>query len=143
MSPNRIVIDTNVFISGLLSPERNARKAINIAINQFRILQSDETYQELETRICKKKFNKYLEINDRQDFLLEIKNQSLFITISYQTTICSDPDDNKFLELAVSGMARYIITGDRDLLILENHNDIPIVKPTTFLDLVKSDNDGV
>lgn len=133
MNLNRVVIDTNVFISALLNPLGTPRKVIKIAVNQFTILQSEVTYQELVTRISKKKFDKYLEKDDRLNFLLSIKNKSLFVDISHETRVCSDLDDNKFLELAVSGMAQYIITGDNDLLILNTYEEIPIITPAEFL----------
>jgi putative PIN family toxin of toxin-antitoxin system len=133
MNPNRVVIDTNVFISALLNPVATPRKVINIAVSQFTILQSEATYQELATRVSKKKFDKYLEKDDRLDFLLAIKNRSLFVDILHKTTVCSDSDDNKFLELAVSGMAQYIITGDNDLLILNTYQGIPIISPAEFI----------
>ena len=126
MNPNRVVIDTNVFISALLNPVGTPRKVIDIAVNQFTILQSEATYQELTTRISKKKFDKYLEKDDRLNFLSSLKNRSLFVDMSHETRVCSDLDDNKFLELAVSGMAQYIITGDNDLLILNTYQGIPI-----------------
>ncbi|MDJ0598459.1 MAG: putative toxin-antitoxin system toxin component, PIN family [Crocosphaera sp.] len=135
MSPNKIVIDTNVFISALLNPLGTPKQVIEIAVNHFTILQSESTYQELETRISKKKFDKYLEKNDRLDFLLAIKYKSSFIDICHQTIICSDSDDNKFLELAVSGIANYIITGDNDLLTIKSYQEIEIIKPINFLNL--------
>ncbi|MFN9674119.1 MAG: putative toxin-antitoxin system toxin component, PIN family [Microcystis sp.] len=133
MNPNRVVIDTNVFISALLNPLGTPKKVINIAVSQFTILQSEATYQELATRISKKKFDKYLEKDDRLDFLSSLKNRSLFVDIWHETRVCSDLDDNKFLELAVSGMAQYIITGDKDLLILNTYQGIPIITPAEFL----------
>ena len=51
MNPNLIVIDTNVLISAVLSLEGTARKALNRVYQCFQIAQSDETYQELVTRI--------------------------------------------------------------------------------------------
>lgn len=133
MNPNRVVIDTNVFISALLNLLGTPRKVIEIAVSQLTILQSEATYQELATRISKKKFDKYLEKNDRLDFFSSLKNRSLFIDIFHETRICSDLDDNKFLELAVSGMAQYIITGDNDLLILNTYQGISIITPAEFL----------
>ncbi|TRV42499.1 MAG: putative toxin-antitoxin system toxin component, PIN family [Microcystis panniformis Mp_MB_F_20051200_S9] len=133
MNPNRVVIDTNVFISALLNPLGTPKKVINIAVSQFTILQSKATYQELATRISKNKFDKYLEKDDRLDFLSSLKNRSLFVDIWHKTRVCSDLDDNKFLELAVSGMAQYIITGDKDLLILNTYQGIPIITPAEFL----------
>ncbi len=133
MNPNRVVIDTNVFISALLNPLGTPKKVINIAVSQFTILQSEATYQELATRISKNKFHKYLEKDDRLDFLSSLKNRSLFVDIWHETRVCSDLDDNKFLELAVSGMAQYIITGDKELLILNTYQGIPIITPAEFL----------
>ncbi|MFM7277507.1 MAG: putative toxin-antitoxin system toxin component, PIN family [Microcystis aeruginosa] len=133
MNPNRVVIDTNVFISALLNPLGTPKKVINIAVSQFTILQNEATYQELATRISKNKFDKYLEKDDRLDLLSSLKNRSLFVDIWHETRVCSDLDDNKFLELAVSGMAQYIITGDKDLLILNTYQGIPIITPAEFL----------
>nr|WP_287170763.1 MULTISPECIES: hypothetical protein [unclassified Microcystis] len=57
----------------------------------------------MATRISKKKFDKYLEKDDRLDFLSSLKNSSsLFVDIWHETRVCLDLDDNKFLELAVS-----------------------------------------
>lgn len=74
MNPDRVVIDTNVFISALLNPVGTPRKVINIALSQYTILQSAATYQELESRISKKKFDRYLEKNER----LDLANLAIF-----------------------------------------------------------------
>jgi putative PIN family toxin of toxin-antitoxin system len=74
MNPDRVVIDTNVFISALLNPVGTPRKVINIALSQYTILQSAATYQELESRISKKKLDRYLEKNER----LDLANSAVF-----------------------------------------------------------------
>ncbi|USR92897.1 hypothetical protein NEA10_09345 [Phormidium yuhuli AB48] len=58
MNPKLIVIDTNVLISAVLSPEGTARKALNRVYHSFEISQSDETNQELVARIYQRKFDK-------------------------------------------------------------------------------------
>lgn len=136
MNLEPVVVDTNVFISAALNPNGTPRKAIDLIANgNFVIIQSEATYQELATRIQKKKFNKYISDLDRKIFLTVIKNNSRFIPVSHQTIVCIDADDNKFLELAVSGKAKYIVTGDNDLLCLENYRNICIVTPADFLAL--------
>lgn len=60
MNHKLIVIDTNVLLSAALIPDGTACKAINKTYKQFKIAQSDETYQELKTRIYKHKFDKYI-----------------------------------------------------------------------------------
>ena len=136
MSPEPIVVDTNVFISAALSPNGTSRKAIDlIATNNFIIIQSQATYKELATRIQKKKFDKYISDVDREIFLKVVKSNSRFISVAHQTTVCIDADDNKFLELAVSGTAKYIVTGDNDLLCLQSYQDINMITPADFLNL--------
>ncbi|WP_079680589.1 putative toxin-antitoxin system toxin component, PIN family [Planktothrix sp. PCC 11201] len=49
---------------------------------------------------------------------------------------CRDPKDNKYLELAVSGNADYIITGDKDLLVLNPFRAISIITVDQFLLLI-------
>ncbi|MDJ1170562.1 putative toxin-antitoxin system toxin component, PIN family [Roseofilum sp. BLCC_M154] len=136
MSPKLIVIDTNVLISAVLSPEGTARKALNRIYHQFKIAQSDETYQELVTRIYKRKFDKYIADEEREDFLSVIKHYSQFVKVESQVEICRDVDDNKFLELAIDANAVFLITGDRDLLSLKSQIEYQnlIITPREFLE---------
>ena len=52
----------------------------------------------------------------------------------YTVNICRDPDDNKFLECAVSSRALYIVSGDKDLLDLEQFDDVAITTAAEFYD---------
>lgn len=119
MSHKLIVIDTNVLLSAALSPEGTARQALNKAYKQFKIAQSESTYQELTTRIYKPKFDKYISDAERQYFLDVVKKYSQFIEIISQVDICRDAEDNKFLELVKDANAEFLITGDQDLLALK------------------------
>ncbi|MBL8133918.1 MAG: putative toxin-antitoxin system toxin component, PIN family [Anaerolineae bacterium] len=65
-------------------------------------------------------------------------SEAEFITISSSVRICRDPKDDKFLELAVNGMADYLISGDDDLLDLNPFEGISIVSPREFLDRMQS-----
>ena len=137
MNHKLIVIDTNVLLGAALSPNGTARKALDKVYKEFKIAQSDKTYQELNTRIYKRKFDKYISDEDRQDFLDIVKKYSQFIEIKSQTNTCRDPDDNKFLELAKDANAEFLITGDQDLLSLNTLAEYQnqIITPRDFLDL--------
>ncbi len=52
---------------------------------------------------------------------------------------CRDPSDDKFLEVAVSGSAQMIVSGDGDLHALHPFAGIPIVTPARFLALLASE----
>lgn len=47
--------------------------------------------------------------------------------------VVKDPDDNKFIECAVATNAKYIVTGDSDLLEIKSYFDIEIINPAMFL----------
>ncbi|WP_301337560.1 putative toxin-antitoxin system toxin component, PIN family [Microcystis aeruginosa] len=79
----------------------------------------------------------YITLEQRQQLLVRILEISLLIRPTDHTEICRDRDDNKFLNLATSGEARYLITGDNDLLILQRYGKTEIVTPREFLKIVR------
>jgi len=86
-------------------------------------------YTELREVLNRRKFDKYLELEERQKFLIKFVNTSRRILIQETISICRDAKDNKFLELAVNGDAQFIITGDQDLLVLNPFRGIKIITP--------------
>jgi putative PIN family toxin of toxin-antitoxin system len=129
------VIDTNVIISALLFRSSVARQSFDKALNNGYLLQSFETIGELDNVLRREKFNKYVTETERLQFLGELVAQAKLIQIVETTTACRDPKDDKFLELAISGKANFIISGDQDLQVLHPFRDIPILSPTAFLAL--------
>jgi putative PIN family toxin of toxin-antitoxin system len=131
---NRFVVDTNVLISALLFKNSVPFRAIELAEKQGIILYSEATLNELEQVLNRKKFNKYLSLEDRQVFLLKFISASELVSIKETIAVCRDEKDNKFLELAVSGNANIIVTGDLDLLVLNPFQAVEIVTPDIFID---------
>jgi putative PIN family toxin of toxin-antitoxin system len=131
---NRFVVDTNVLISALLFKTSVPFRAIELAEKQGIILYSEATLNELEQVLNRKKFNKYLSLEDRQVFLLKFISTSELVSITEKIAVCRDEKDNKFLELAVSGNANVIVTGDFDLLVLNPFQAVEIVTPDMFID---------
>jgi uncharacterized protein len=127
------VFDTNVIISAILIETSVSALALAKAQAMGLILQSDETFAELKTTICRKKFSKYLSAEKRDKFLEIFEKQSKFIVVTTNPTICRDPKDNKFLGLAVDGQATCIVSGDNDLRILQKFEAIVILSPSEFL----------
>jgi putative PIN family toxin of toxin-antitoxin system len=131
---NRFVIDTNVLISALLFKTSVPFRVIELAETKGIILYSKTTLNELEQVLNRKKFNKYLSLEDRQVFLLKFISSSQLVSITENITVCRDEKDNKFLELAVSGNANVIVTGDLDLLVLTPFQAVEIVTPDMFIE---------
>ena len=133
MKKNRIVIDTNVFISALLIRKSVPFQVVNIAFKQGFILNSDATFSELQQVLTRRKFEKYLTSEERNIFLFKLANESQSIDIKEEIKACRDAKDDKFLELAVNGNADFIVTGDADLLVLNPFRDIEIITPEIFI----------
>lgn len=136
MNKFKFVVDVNIIISALIFPNSKPNQALQKAQDFGDILMSPEVWQELEKVTTRPKFNRYLDLADRQKFLLDLYNTiTPIITIKETITECRDQKDNKYLELAISGNADYIITGDQDLLVLNPFRHVTIVNADDFLSL--------
>jgi len=133
MTKLRLVIDTNILISGLMSVNSLPQQVFDYATSQAILLMSDEVQSEIENVISRPKLQKYITLERRTKFLSELSQQVERVTINQQIRACRDPKDDKFLDLAVCGEAHYIITGDADLLDLHPFQNISIIKAARFL----------
>ena len=142
MNPNeRFVFDTNVLVSGLLFAESKPAQAFFLALRAGTLLTSLAALHELSTVLHRKKFDKYLTNDERDQFLDHYTRSSITIDITETIQLCRDPNDDKFLEIATNGAATYLVTGDPDLLVLHPFRGIPILSPNTFLQTI-SEPDG-
>jgi predicted nucleic acid-binding protein len=92
-----------------------------------------KTLEELREVLNRKKFERYINRDDKEDFLRDVVDRSTIIEPNSRISICRDPKDNQILELAISGKANLIITGDDDLLVLNPFQSILIVTPDAWL----------
>jgi putative PIN family toxin of toxin-antitoxin system len=129
----RIVVDTNALISRLLLPRSIPGKAVRKAVDAGQILISEVTLAELADVLGRLKFAPYVSIQDRQQFIRLLGRVAEMVPITHTIRACRDPNDDKFLEVAVNGAASVIITGDKDLLALNPFRKIAIVTPAQYL----------
>jgi len=129
----RLVFDTNIIISALLFEGSKPFKAFLIGLERGEILFSASTLTELKEVLWRKKFDPFLTHEERKEFLASFVIYGTPVEPGEKITKCRDPEDNKFLELAVSGRADFIVSGDQDLLILNPFRNIPIVTPHEFI----------
>lgn len=128
------VFDTSVLISAALFKGSTTDQALEKAQSIGKVIVSESTYAELQEVISRSKFNKYIRKIDRKRFLIRYKSESLLIPVVHSVSVCRDPDDNRFLELALSGKANCIVSSDPDLLVLNPFENIPILTPKEFLE---------
>ena len=122
-------------MSALLVPGSKPRRALDQAFQEGRVLLSFATLAELYDVLHRKQFRRYIEEEDARSFLAALARDSEWIDVDVQVNACRDPRDNKFLEIALSGRATHLISGDADLLVLDPFQGIRILSPQEFLDL--------
>ena len=129
----RCVFDTNTVVSALLFEEGNPGLALKAALEHGDLLLSLEVAEEMAEVLRRSKFDEYVRRETREEFLWALVRDAIFVEVDEQIHECRDPDDDKFLELAVTGEATHIVTGDRDLLVMHPFRGISIVSPRDFL----------
>jgi putative PIN family toxin of toxin-antitoxin system len=130
----RFVFDTNVYLSGILF-NGVARKAIEYLIEgKANIYISKNIIEEIEKVLLSPKFN--VGIEKAQFIIKEI--ESIAYTIEPKNeirNICRDNKDHIILECAIESMSEYIVTGDKDLLVIKDYEGIKIITIKEFIEL--------
>ncbi len=135
----RAVIDTNVIISAVLLPRSVSRQVFDFVVLQGTLLASEQTLEELNEVLCRAKFDKYLPEQKRLEFFAALVRKVEIIAVLEVITDCRDVKDNKFLELAINGNASHLVSGDKDLLVLNPFREVLIMPPAAFLNNCNAD----
>jgi putative PIN family toxin of toxin-antitoxin system len=125
MRVERLVLDTNVVISAVLSPLGKPYACLRWALDNATLMVSRELLEELETRLARPKFDRYLDASKRRAVVADLALSAVQVELRGAVKICRDPDDDKLLEIAVVGRADCLVTGDQDLLMLDPFQGIP------------------
>jgi len=125
----RVVLDTNVFISGIFWEGNFCSQIINAwKEKKFYLVSSIELIEELIKTL------KYFKIQMLEEIIEEWRNliisNSILVECSNKIDIIKeDPEDNRFLEAAIAGKADLIVSQDKHLLNLKEYDNIKILKP--------------
>jgi putative PIN family toxin of toxin-antitoxin system len=130
------VFDTNVLVGRMLNPGGIPAQAVDAGLDTGVILLSDATYAELAEVLMRPKFDPYLSTSDRHRLLEATATVSRRVTVTRTVRACRDPRDDKFLEVALSGPAEALVSGEADLLALHPYLGLPILSPRDFLSAV-------
>ena len=128
----RILIDTNILISGLFFHGLPKKLLSAMDFEKFNVCVNKEIVSEYVEKIDKK-FSKAKYVLDKElheKFFSNLQN----FEIKSNLKICRDPDDDKFINCAIDAKAIYIVSGDNDLLTIKNFAEIEIVTAREFYD---------
>jgi len=134
-------LDTNLFISALLTAKGNPARILNRwKAGYFDLVISLPILKETKRVILYPKIRKRLNWTDGEinEFLLGLAQFSFMVSgESKVDVIKDDPTDNKYLACALEGNADYIVTGDQHLLRVGEYKGTKIISPKEFLDILK------
>ncbi len=131
MKTKRIILDTNLWISFLISNNLSQIDSL-IKSRTLTLIFSNESLEEFIDVIQRPKLSKYFTIIDTQQILQLFDDFGELISVKSNIEICRDAKDNFLLNLSLDGKADYLITGDKDLLVLGKIGNTEIIKFTDF-----------
>ena len=129
----RVVLDTNAVVSGLLGGTA-AEVIRRWRAGSFDLILSEEIMTEYMDVLNRPRFS--LPTWVVEELLGYIRARAAWVEPRGEIeTVGRDPSDDKFLEAAVTGQADWLVSGDNDLLDMEEYQGIAIVPPHKFLEL--------
>lgn len=136
----RAVLDANVYVSAFVRPEGPPGQIVERFLKDgaFEIVLSPEIVEEVLRALAYPKVRKHARTNvDPELWFEDIVVLAKLISGELELSeVSEDRDDDKYIAAAIEGRAAFVVTGDRDLLALEEHEGIRIMNPRAFLDLL-------
>jgi putative PIN family toxin of toxin-antitoxin system len=129
----KVVLDTNVFISGVFFTGPPHRILEAWRDSRIQIVISPHILEEYQ-RVGETLASKFPDIDLQPIFDLLTLNAEVVASKTLAEPICRDPDDDKFLACALTSGAQYIISGDKDLLTASGYKGLEVVSPRRFVD---------
>ena len=135
----KIVVDANIFASGLIKPKSNPGKILNlIKQNQVELVLSPGIIKEIKRILLYPKIQRYHR-RTPQEIDAYFEDILIFAWVVEGKEpidiIKDDPTDNKYLACAHEGEADYIVSGDHHLLDLGTYQEIEIIQAKAFLSI--------
>ncbi len=128
----KVVLDTNVIISGVFFSGLPAKILAAWADGRFELVASVEVLGEYR-RVAERLHKKFSSIDIKPVLDLVTRETRIVVPASVPGSACDDPDDLKFLACALAGGARFVVTGDRALLRASAFQGIEVVTPREFV----------
>ncbi len=137
---HKLVLDTNTIISAFFWEGNEAELFRKIENDKAELYITGEILKEIEDVIKRPKFSEVMRkanLTPGQIIQKIISLSHLVIAPQLNIKVCRDEKDNKIIECAQSAKADYIVSGDKDLLVLKEYNGIPIVRTWKILQLLE------
>ena len=129
----RVVLDTNVLVSALITEGRTAKLLQVLLEKNVELLLSKPILDEFVDVMSRPRLREYVGSEEIEDFMKLLLSVALIVEVNSKFDVTSDVADNIVLAVAHDGKANYIVSGDRHLLDLKNFKGIKIMNPAQML----------
>ncbi len=130
----RVIIDTNIFISMIWGSQKAQQLFDKIISGDIIFLTSDQHLDEIKEVLNRSKFSNLITKAEVDELIFLLRFYSEIIVSEQDIKDCRDPKDNMILEIAIYGNADFIITGDKDLLVLNPYKRCHVVTLSEFME---------
>ncbi|MDY6877084.1 MAG: putative toxin-antitoxin system toxin component, PIN family [Chloroflexota bacterium] len=138
----RAVVDTNILVRAVIKPSGTVGPVLlRLRHGGYTLLYAQSLLEEPIDVLNRPRIRDKYHLTD-QDMLAVVSLILLrgeAVIPQERIMTCRDPKDDQFLEVAVSGRADVIVSGDQDLLVLHPFAGIPILPPATFLQMLNAE----
>ncbi len=134
--PNKVIIDTNLWISFLIGKELQNLKEL-IVTEKIQLITTEQLINELRLVVARPKLQKYFEKEKVTELISLLNIVSKKVKLKKIEKICRDPKDDFLLALSKQGKANYLVTGDKDLLEIKKIGLTEIITIKKFLEINK------
>ena len=138
----RVVVDTNVWISASLTANGAPAQLARRVLAECMPVLSEATFAELEARLWRPKFDRYLGMELRQRILHDLDAAAFWVAILPGLAAqrwCRDPDDDHFIRAALAAQAPLLVSGDADLLEVSAIEGLRILTPPQALAAIEGE----
>lgn len=138
----RVVLDTAVFVRALINPKSRSGRLLFEHSDRYQVIVSKPTARELLEVIHRPeltaKYCSLARINLRQ--VIDILGRAEAVGIDTSSSVVCDPKDDIFVATALAGQVDYLVSEDKDLLVLGSTPGVPIIDTQTFIELLELKN---
>ena len=129
----RVVLDTNVFISGIFFSGPPSRILEAWRDGRVELAVSPDILDEYQ-RVGNELSKRFPSIDLRAILGVVTVHALMFPSPPLPEPVCEDPDDDMFIACAIASKSNVIVSGDKHLLKVGDFNGVPIIKPREFVD---------
>jgi uncharacterized protein len=135
----RVVLDTVIFVRALINPRGPSGRLLHEHADKYVIVLSPEIVKEILNVLSRPELRRRfpaLADAPSMERVLEKLEQAEVVEPSKRFEVCRDPNDDKFIDCAVEGDAAYVVSEDKDILAIGEHEGIRMISADEFLGLL-------